>query len=94
MIFGSTSILVIIAVLAIAVLFLANLVRKQKADIDFYEKQGVRVYPGARNWVLGNIGEMGEYEKARLSDTVVEVPFKWLLLNINKFVGKKGQDLV
>lgn len=66
------------------------------AHIDFYEKQGVQIFPGARTWLIGNIGTLTQYQEIRMQKKrTVEVPFKWMLSNIKSLVrDKKEQEEV
>lgn len=72
------------AIIIGAVGYIANMLYIQYIMIRFYGNQkGVLVFPGAKRPLIGNIPEMLAYQKARISDTVVEVAFKWLVLNIS-----------
>jgi hypothetical protein len=63
--------------------------------IAFYEKQGIRIFPGAKRPLIGNLIEHLAYKSIRTSEEVVEIKFKWLMDNISRFAGaydKKSKD--
>ena len=48
--------------------------------LNFYEKQGAVVYPGARRFFFGNSIDLGSYGKVRASSTAPVVgPYEWML---------------
>lgn len=59
--------------------------------IAFYEKQGIKIYPGAKRWIIGNLSEMRENEKIRKTNELVEGPFRWMIKNMAKFADKKDE---
>ena len=61
----------------------------QKSLIDYYEKQGVVIFPGAKRPYVGNIEEHEVYGKVRSSEEVVGFQYMWLLENIGMFFDKK-----
>lgn len=49
------------------------------------------MFPGAKTWLLGNYFNLKEYERARMTDEIVENILKWLLVNIRRFADKKDE---
>ena len=51
----------------------------QYSVIAFYEQQGIKVFPGARRPLVGNLMEHLAYKTVRMSKETVPVKFQWLL---------------
>jgi cytochrome P450 len=65
-----------------------------KTCIDFYEKQGAIVYPGARRFLLGNILEFGTYTKvATASPEAFTGPVVYLFKEFCKARGLAHFDM-
>ena len=48
--------------------------------LNFYEKQGAVVYPGARRFFFGNSIDFGTYGKVRANSTApVKGPYEWMI---------------
>ena len=62
--------------------------------INYYAQQGITVFPGARNFFLGNARIVGEWEALRLASQdegspVIKSTFNWILDQLDGS-GKEG----
>ena len=93
MIFEQTFVWTTLVFVAIMVFYVGLLMYRQYSEIDYYEKQGIFVFPGSKRPIVGMVKEIKSYLDARKTDEVVEFEFTWFDRNLHRFVDKKNDNV-